>query len=87
MHYEVRHCTHCGYNLRGLAFMGRAAAVPTYFFMLNMAVLLGWGLYQLLMGHLPSAPSEAHGMLERIERLDVAQTSPKRRRRSVLPPG
>ena len=34
-----------------------------------------------------ASPDEAHGMLERIERLDVAQTSPKRRRRSVLPPG
>jgi hypothetical protein len=33
-----------------------------------------------------ASPDEAHGMLERIERLGVAQSSPKLRRRAVLPP-
>ncbi len=51
-------------NLRGVRESGRVFAVPTFFFMLNMALLLGWGLYQLIMGNLPSAPSDAHGMLE-----------------------
>jgi len=51
-------------NLRGVRESGKVFAVPTYFFMLNMALLLGWGLYQLIMGHLPSAPNEAHGMLD-----------------------
>jgi hypothetical protein len=32
-----------------------------------------------------ASPDEAHGMLERIERLGVAQTSPKLRRRMTLP--
>jgi hypothetical protein len=32
-----------------------------------------------------ASPDEAHGMLERIERLGVAQTSPKLRRRLALP--
>jgi hypothetical protein len=32
-----------------------------------------------------ASPDEAHGMLERIERLGIAQTSPKLRRRMTLP--
>ena len=51
-------------NLRGVRESGKVFALPTYFFMLNMALLLGWGLYQLIIGHLPSAPNEAPGMLE-----------------------
>src|SRR5215211_7561353 len=31
-------------NLRGVRESGRVFAVPTYFFILNMALLLGWGL-------------------------------------------
>src|SRR5262249_44630362 len=41
-------------NLRGVKESGRVFAVPTYFFMIMMAVLLGWGVYQLMMGHLPT---------------------------------
>src|SRR5690349_10571190 len=40
-------------NLRGVKESGRVFAVPTYFFLFDMAILLGWGLYQLAVGHLP----------------------------------
>jgi amino acid transporter len=40
-------------NLRGVRESGRLFAVPTYFFMLNMVVLLGYGLFRLAFGHLP----------------------------------
>src|SRR5262245_60892691 len=33
-------------NLRGVKESGKVFAVPTYFFMVNMVVLLGWGAYQ-----------------------------------------
>jgi hypothetical protein len=33
-----------------------------------------------------ASPDEAHGMLERIERLGIGSTSPKARRKPVLPP-
>jgi amino acid transporter len=49
-------------NLRGVRESGRVFAVPTYFFMLNMALLLGWGLLRWATGTL--APAEpAAGML------------------------
>ncbi len=35
-------------NLRGVKESGKVFAVPTYFFMLNMAVLLGYGLFRYL---------------------------------------
>ncbi len=50
-------------NLRGVKESGRVFAVPTYFFMIMMAVLLGWGIYQLVAGHLPTvhpAPGMMH---------------------------
>ncbi len=40
-------------NLRGVKESGKVFAVPTYFFLANMVVLLGWGLGQLALGHLP----------------------------------
>jgi amino acid transporter len=40
-------------NLRGVKESGKVFAVPTYFFMLNMAVLLGYGLVKLVGGDLP----------------------------------
>jgi len=40
-------------NLRGVRESGRIFAVPTYFFILNMVVLLGLGLSKLAFGHLP----------------------------------
>lgn len=39
-------------NLKGVRESGKAFAVPTYFFMANMAVLLGLGLYKFLTGTL-----------------------------------
>ncbi len=41
-------------NLRGVKESGRVFAVPTYFFILNMVILLAWGAYQLLAGNLPT---------------------------------
>ena len=40
-------------NLRGVKESGRVFAVPTYFFLVNMLVLLGYGLYRLAFGSLP----------------------------------
>lgn len=40
-------------NLRGVRESGKVFAIPTYFFILNMLVLLGWGGWQLLSGDLP----------------------------------
>jgi amino acid transporter len=40
-------------NLRGVRESGRLFAVPTYFFIVNMVVLLGYGLYRMLFTHLP----------------------------------
>jgi amino acid transporter len=51
-------------NLRGVRESGRVFSVPTYFFILNMVVLLGWGMFQLVNGGLPGAPSGAEGMLD-----------------------
>jgi amino acid transporter len=50
-------------NLKGVKESGRVFAVPTYFFMVNMALLLGLGLYQALAGDLPVVgflPEAAH---------------------------
>ena len=40
-------------NLRGVRESGRLFAVPTYFFIGNMVVLLGIGMYKLVAGSLP----------------------------------
>ena len=50
-------------NLRGVRESGRIFSVPTYFFILNMVVLLGWGLYQLMNGALPEASHSAAGVV------------------------
>ncbi|MFI7482692.1 APC family permease [Kocuria sp. M1R5S2] len=50
-------------NLRGLKFMGRASALPTYFFLLVLAVLLAVGLVQDLTGALGRAPSAGREVL------------------------
>jgi amino acid transporter len=41
-------------NLRGVKESGKLFATPTYFFIANMAILLGYGTYQLAMGNLPT---------------------------------
>src|SRR5262249_55354565 len=49
-------------NLRGVKESGKLFAILTYFFIVNMAILLGWGIYQLMMGNLPTI-HETHGMV------------------------
>ncbi len=50
-------------NLRGVRESGKLFAVPTYFFIVNMVVLLGVGLARMAFGHVPSAPADAPGLL------------------------
>jgi len=47
-------------NLRGVKESGRIFAVPTYFFILNMVALLGYGLYRMVFTTLPVASSTVH---------------------------
>jgi len=51
-------------NLRGVRESGRMFAVPTYFFILNMAILLVWGLIELTSGTLAEAPRHAEGLMD-----------------------
>ena len=50
-------------NLRGVRESGRLFAVPTYFFIGSMIVLLVSGLARMLFGHLPVQPVGQPGML------------------------
>lgn len=50
-------------NLRGVREAGQLFAVPTYFFLLTMALLLGFGFARLMFGHLPVQPMNRPGML------------------------
>ena len=43
-------------NLRGVKQSGRIFSVPTYFFLVNMVVLLAWGAARALFGELPVDP-------------------------------
>jgi amino acid transporter len=51
-------------NLRGLKESGRIFAVPTYFFIVNMALLLGLGLARWAFGDLPTGDLTAEGVVE-----------------------
>jgi len=51
-------------NLRGVRESGRLFAGPTYFFMLNMGVLLGWGLISYFTGNLPEYGEHLPDMIE-----------------------
>jgi amino acid transporter len=51
-------------NLRGVRESGRVFAAPTYFFMANMGVLLGLGLFRYLAGDLPEVGVHLEGMVE-----------------------
>jgi amino acid transporter len=51
-------------NLRGIRESGKVFATPTYFFMVNIAVLLGYGLVRYLGGDLPLFGEEGRGTLE-----------------------
>jgi amino acid transporter len=48
-----------GGNLKGVKESGKAFAIPTYFFMVNMALLLGVGIFKAVTGAL--SPIESHG--------------------------
>jgi amino acid transporter len=50
-------------NLRGVKESGRIFAAPTYFFILNMVLLLGLGLGRLVFGDLPLADHSEEGLL------------------------
>jgi amino acid transporter len=50
-------------NLRGVKESGRVFAVPTYFFILNMVVLLGLGITRMFVGHLPVEHVHREGMV------------------------
>ncbi|MDQ6725881.1 MAG: amino acid permease [Actinomycetota bacterium] len=50
-------------NLRGVRESGKVFAVPTYFFILNMAALLGVGLMKMVFGHLPVGSLDHPGLL------------------------
>jgi amino acid transporter len=50
-------------NLRGVRESGRVFAVPTYFFIGNMVILLGVGAYKLAVGNLPVASIHQSGMV------------------------
>src|SRR5581483_10514658 len=50
-------------NLRGVRESGRIFAVPTYFFIVNMVILLGWGISKMVSGGLPHAAQHAHGLV------------------------
>jgi amino acid transporter len=51
-------------NLRGVRESGRVFSVPTYFFILNMVVLLGLGLWKLGFGSLPVEHFGHAGLVE-----------------------
>ena len=47
-------------NLRGIREAGRTFAVPTYFFIGNMVLLIAWGLYKTATGSLHAHPITGH---------------------------
>jgi amino acid transporter len=51
-------------NLRGTRESGRLFSVPTYFFILNMVLLLGLGLWKLTLGNLPVDTFHHAGLIE-----------------------
>ncbi len=50
-------------NLRGVRESGRVFAVPTYFFVMNIFLLVGAGIWQFANGTLGTAPAHQAGML------------------------
>jgi amino acid transporter len=51
-------------NLRGVKESGKVFAVPTYFFLLGMATMIGVGLLRLIFGTLPVQALNAHGLVK-----------------------
>ena len=50
-------------NLRGVKESGKIFAVPTYFFMANMGILLGLGLFKYVSGDLPEYTARVEGQI------------------------
>ena len=50
-------------NLRGVRESGKVFAVPTYFFIANMVLLLTVGLFRMAFGDLPTADVDREGLL------------------------
>jgi amino acid transporter len=50
-------------NLRGVRESGKIFAAPTYFFMINMGILLGLGLWKFMAGDLPRFDAPVEGQL------------------------
>jgi amino acid transporter len=53
-----------GMNLKGVRESGKVFAVPTYFFIATMAVLLAVGMYRYFFGHLPVDTLDHEGLLD-----------------------
>jgi amino acid transporter len=51
-------------NLRGVRESGKLFAAPTYFFMVNMGLLIGWGIVSFVSGDLPVLGVHEEGMVE-----------------------
>ncbi len=51
-------------NLRGVKESGKVFAVPTYFFIVNMFVLIGVGTYKVIFSSLPKSSSSLPGMVK-----------------------
>ncbi|HEX9530168.1 MAG TPA: amino acid permease [Acidimicrobiales bacterium] len=51
-------------NLRGVKESGKVFAAPTYFFLGNMVLLLGWGISRLAFGHLPRLATHGSGLVK-----------------------
>ena len=51
-------------NLRGVKESGKLFAVPTYFFLANMAALLGWGMFRLVTSGLPTQSIHQTGLVK-----------------------
>jgi len=50
-------------NLRGVRESGKVFAVPTYFFLVNMVLLIVVGMARLVLGHLPLQAAHQAGMM------------------------
>lgn len=46
-------------NLRGIKESGRIFAVPTYVYIVSLAVMVGWGLYRVYFGNIAPVPFDA----------------------------
>ncbi len=51
-------------NLRGVRESGKLFALPTYFFIVNMLLLLGVGLVRMVVGGLPTAALDHEGLVQ-----------------------